>query len=126
MVVRLPKTERIAGREARVVPIFPELRPYLEQLWDRLPEGAPDGVITRYRRADKLWAGLRRWCLAAGVKPWAVRSLHPQPWQQFLTAVAEVWAAASGLADRVCLACVCGLAGAHGGDSRSVLSAGDS
>ncbi|MDW8243030.1 MAG: hypothetical protein RMJ88_07435 [Thermogemmata sp.] len=70
MGVRLPKTERIAGKEARVVPIFPELRPYLEQLWDSLPEGAPDQVITRYRHAYELRCGLQRWCLAAGVKPW--------------------------------------------------------
>ncbi|MCS7023078.1 MAG: hypothetical protein NZU63_14775, partial [Gemmataceae bacterium] len=50
--------------------IFPELRPYLEQLWDSLPEGAPDQVITRYRHAYELRCGLQRWCLAAGVKPW--------------------------------------------------------
>ncbi|MCS7271295.1 MAG: site-specific integrase [Gemmataceae bacterium] len=70
MVVRSPKTERIAGREARVVPIFPELRPFLEQLWDSLPEGAPDQVITRYRTQPQLAAVLHRWCLIAGVKPW--------------------------------------------------------
>jgi hypothetical protein len=75
MVIRASKTEHHAGGGVRVVPIFPELRPYLEELWDTLPEGAPDRVITRYDDNPNLRTQLARWCLAAGVKPW------PKPFQ---------------------------------------------
>jgi len=37
MVVFSPKTEHHEGRESRIVPIFPELRPYLEEAWDNAP-----------------------------------------------------------------------------------------
>ena len=42
-----PKTKHEDGGE-RWVPIFPELKPYLDDAWDRAADGA-DHVITRYR-----------------------------------------------------------------------------
>ena len=36
MLVRSPKTERHEGKAERVVPIFPELRPYLQAVRDEL------------------------------------------------------------------------------------------
>jgi integrase len=50
MTVHSPKTERHEGKESRVIPLFAELRPHLEQAW---AESAPDAefVITRYRDA---------------------------------------------------------------------------
>jgi len=39
MVVRSPKTEHHEGGESRVVPIFPELRPYLEAVFDQAEPG---------------------------------------------------------------------------------------
>ncbi len=39
MLVHSPKTEHHDGKESRVVPIFPELRPYLEEAWEQAEEG---------------------------------------------------------------------------------------
>ena len=69
MVVRSPKTRR-KGYGARVIPIFPEVRPYLEQVWELAPEGT-EFVITRYRTTETdLRTQLTRYILKAGLKPW--------------------------------------------------------
>ena len=49
--VRSPKTERHVGHELRVIPLFPELLPYLEAVFDEAPEGS-EFVITKYRNAE--------------------------------------------------------------------------
>src|SRR5262249_49779610 len=36
LLVPTPKLEHLPGREVRLVRIFPELRPYLEEAWDAL------------------------------------------------------------------------------------------
>jgi len=85
MLVRSPKTEHHARCATRVIPLFPELRPYLEELWELAPEGA-EYVIQRYHhlaeRAPKTGfhnANLRtqfmRIIRRAGVEPWG------KPWQ---------------------------------------------
>jgi integrase len=51
MTVRSPKTEHHHGKASRVVPLFPELRPYLEAAWDAAEEGA-EFVIGRYRHPN--------------------------------------------------------------------------
>ena len=71
MVINASKTEHHATGGVRVCPIFPELRPYLEQAWDNAPDGGSEFVITRYRRPDQ---NLRQTFLKilerAGVQPW--------------------------------------------------------
>ena len=75
MTVRSPKTEHHDGKESRVVPIFPELRPHLEAAWDAAEPGAVF-VVTRYRDASQnLRTQLERIIGRAGVKPW------PRLWQ---------------------------------------------
>jgi integrase len=75
IVVRTPKTAHHADGGVRVVPIFPELRPHLNAMWDAPDDGQPF-VVTRYRDATKnVRTQLNRWCLQAGVKPW------PKPFQ---------------------------------------------
>ena len=68
LLVHSPKTERYAGKESRIIPLFPELREELERLYESLPEGAPTFVIFHNRTAitQKLervvfLAGLTRW-----------------------------------------------------------------
>jgi integrase len=64
-----PKTEHQDGGE-RWVPLFPELKPYLEKAWDRAEVGQVH-VITRWRDTEKnLRTGLIRILRRAGVKPW--------------------------------------------------------
>ena len=48
MIVHSPKTEAYEGHETRVVPLFPELKAYLQEGWEAAEEGA-EFVITRYR-----------------------------------------------------------------------------
>lgn len=80
MAVRSPKTEHHEGQDSRVIPIFPELRPYLEDAWelakDVVMAMAPEDrakahVITRYRDANSnLRTQFERILTKAGVKPW--------------------------------------------------------
>ena len=65
-----PKTEHHEGKEGRWVPIFPELRPYLEEAFELAPEGSVY-VISRYRDVEKNFrTRLNRIIRRAGLKPW--------------------------------------------------------
>ena len=69
MTVPSPKTKR-HGKGYRVVPIFPELLPYLEAAYDAAPEGALY-VIPSYRSASaNLRTNFERIIRRAGVKRW--------------------------------------------------------
>ncbi len=74
LIVRASKTEHHADGGIRVVPIFAELRPYLDACWDVAAEGQSE-VITRYDAGANLRTQLNRWILQAGLKPW------PKPFQ---------------------------------------------
>jgi hypothetical protein len=50
-LVRSPKTEHHEGGAERWVPIFPELRPHLEEAFERAEEGSVF-LIARYRDAN--------------------------------------------------------------------------
>ena len=74
-----PKTEHHAGKASRVVPMFPELRPYLEEAWDAAEDGQEHVVPTRYRDAAQGPEGWRNCNLRtqfkriierAGLEPW--------------------------------------------------------
>lgn len=68
--VRSCKTEHHEGGGQRWVPIFPELRPYLEEVFQRAPEGALY-VINRYRDTNQnLRAVFARIIRRAGLTPW--------------------------------------------------------
>jgi integrase len=70
MIVHSPKTERHKGKATRVIPIFPELRPYLEAAWDQATPGTKY-IITRYRDSNaNLRTQLERIIRKAGLEPW--------------------------------------------------------
>ena len=70
MMIRSPKPEHHEGKANRIVPIFPELRPYLEQVFDEAEPGT-FWVITRYRdRNANLRTQLERIIARAGLQPW--------------------------------------------------------
>lgn len=72
MTVHSPKTAHHKGGASRVVPIFPELRPYLEDCFN--PEA--EFVIATYRDSTtNLRTQLERILKRAGLKPW------PKLWQ---------------------------------------------
>jgi hypothetical protein len=60
ITVPCPKLEHLAGRGYRVIPLFADVRPYLEEAWDRAPEGAKYVFAEEYRRrahGKHGWAG---------------------------------------------------------------------
>ena len=70
MTVRSSKTEHFEGRESRLVPIFPEVRMYLDQVWEEARPGA-EYVITRYRGGNaNLRTQLERIISRAGLQAW--------------------------------------------------------
>jgi len=73
--VSSPKTEHHDGRESRIVPLFPELQPYLEDCFELAEDGA-EYVITDYRNKDSSYGTLLTKRLrSAGLTTW------PKPWQ---------------------------------------------
>jgi len=79
LIVPSPKTQHLPGRAYRVVPLFPVLRPYLEEAWELAPEGAEYVLPEEYRRRAMGPGGWRnanlRTTLAkiirrAGLNPW--------------------------------------------------------
>ncbi len=79
LTVTSPKTEHHPGKDTRVIPLFPELRPILEEAFDAAPEGAVYAVNERYRRGSQGPNGWRNCNLRttfekiirrAGLTPW--------------------------------------------------------
>ena len=71
LTVHSPKTEHHEGRESRQIPIFPELRGPLEEVWDQAPPGT-ELLITRYRSGNaNLRTQFERIVRRAGLEPWA-------------------------------------------------------
>ncbi len=70
LTVHCVKTSHLAGREQRVIPIFPELRPHLQACFEQAEPGS-QYVITRYRNKNaNLRTQLLRIVRRAGVVPW--------------------------------------------------------
>lgn len=70
LTVRSPKTAGHEGHAVRIVPIAPELRPILHDLFDRAEVGA-EAVVPRLRDpATNLRTQFERIIAKAGVKPW--------------------------------------------------------
>ena len=73
--VRSPKTEHHRGKGTRVMPLFPELRPFLEARADMF-DAPNDPVILHYRESTvNLRTRLLKNIKRAGLKPW------PKLWQ---------------------------------------------
>ena len=70
MTVRSPKTEHHEGKSSRVVPLFPELRPHLEAVWDLAEEGAEYVIARRRSPGVNLRTRLEKIIARAGLKPW--------------------------------------------------------
>ncbi|HSA26192.1 MAG TPA: site-specific integrase [Phycisphaerae bacterium] len=73
--VHSPKTAHHLDGGIRITPIFPQLMPLFQAVFDEAEPGT-EHVITRYRDpAANLRTQFVRYVLAAGLKPW------PKPWQ---------------------------------------------
>ena len=70
-----PKTEHHEGKAFRMIPLFPDLRPYLEEVWHQAAPGEPH-FTTRYRKpSQNLRTQLTKIIKRAGLEPW------PKLWQ---------------------------------------------
>ena len=70
LTVHSPKTEHHPGGASRQIPIFPELRVYLEEVWEQAEPGT-EYVITRYRNSNiNLRSQLLDIIRKAGLKEW--------------------------------------------------------
>lgn len=70
IVVHSPKTEHHEGQEYRIIPLFPELRPFVEEVFNAAPEGE-EFFITRYRDVNaNLRTTLLKIIKRAGLKSW--------------------------------------------------------
>lgn len=70
LTIPSPKTEHHEGKASRTIPLFPELRPYLAEVFDQAEPGT-EFVITRYRDDNaNLRTQLNRIIRRAGVRTW--------------------------------------------------------
>ena len=75
ITVHSPKTEHHPGGESRVIPLFPLLRPHLEEAFEQAVPGA-EFAIERYRDPRKnLRTHFLQIIRQAGLQTW------PKPWQ---------------------------------------------
>lgn len=77
ITVLSPKTEGNENQETRIIPLFPELVPYLKQALADAPPGAVFVISDKHRRAERngrtpvnLGTQLQRFIRKAGLQPW--------------------------------------------------------
>ena len=71
LVVTDPKRSHHDGKETRVIPLFPELREYLDEAWQLLGDEPAEFVVTRYRDATQnLRTTFTKIIKRAGLTPW--------------------------------------------------------
>ena len=68
--VRVPKKEHIDGHETRIVPIFPEIRTYLQQAFSEAQEGSVYVLPQKFHFDGYAYAGILRAVERASVQPW--------------------------------------------------------
>ena len=69
-LVHAPKTEHHEGKAERWVPIFPELRPYLEEAFELVAEGAVHVIASKRDAEQNLRTRMLKIIRRAGVQPW--------------------------------------------------------
>jgi integrase len=68
--LHVPKKEHLDGHETRVVPIFPEIEPYLRQAFDEAPTGSLHVLPKRFHSEGYIYAGVLRAVERASVPKW--------------------------------------------------------
>ena len=70
LTIRVPKKEHIDGHETRVVPIFPEIEPYLRQAFDDAADRSVHVLPPRFHNEGYAYAGVLRAVSRASVPTW--------------------------------------------------------
>ena len=70
LTIHSPKTEHHEGKGTRQIPIFPELRPYLDEVYEQCDTGL-DWIINQYRHGNANLRTRLEWIIKrAGLTPW--------------------------------------------------------
>ncbi len=69
-IVRVPKKEHLDGHETRIVPIFPEIEPFLRQAFEEAPSGSVSVLPDRFHHEGYVYAGVLRAVERAKVPKW--------------------------------------------------------
>ena len=70
ITVYSPKTEHHVGGELRIIPMFSELRPHLERVFEEAEEGTKYVINRRRIASQKYSTRLKKIIARAGLKPW--------------------------------------------------------
>jgi integrase len=70
IVVHSPKTEHHEGGNCRIIPLFPELKPYLEQCFEEAQEGSVYVVEGLRKGCGNIGPQFGKIIKRAGLKPW--------------------------------------------------------
>jgi integrase len=70
ITIRVPKKEHLDGHETRIVPIFPEVEPYLRAAFDAAPAGTVHVLPARFHNEGYAYAGVLRAGERASVAAW--------------------------------------------------------
>jgi len=70
MTVHSPKTAHHEGKESRVIPLFPELRPYLDAAYDAAPPRSEFVIEMRRDAKTNLRTTFQKIIKRAGLTPW--------------------------------------------------------
>jgi integrase len=70
LTVASPKTEQHEDHESRIIPIFTEIRPYLDELWDQAPAGAELMFPNHQVSGAALRKKLEKLCRSLGIPLW--------------------------------------------------------
>ena len=70
LIIKSPKTERHVEHEDRLIPLFAEIRPYLDDLWDSVDDGADLMFPGHQVTGTALTKKLRAICNGLGIKLW--------------------------------------------------------
>ena len=68
--IRSPKTEHHDGGDSRIIPLFPELRPYLKDVFDAAEPGTEYVIVKHRLGSANLRTQLERIIRRAGVEQW--------------------------------------------------------
>lgn len=69
-VIHSPKTEHIDGKDTRICPLFPELEPFLMEVFEQAEAGQKQIITAGIDAASNLRTQAHRIIKRAGLKPW--------------------------------------------------------
>ena len=70
ITIHSEKTAHHQGKESRIIPLFPEIRPYLEEQYELAEPGNPFVIVTKRSKNSNLRRRFKKIVGRAGLQPW--------------------------------------------------------